>query len=556
MAELKLVVVQKIISKSQDLLSKKTSSILSAAAIIGFSFLGSALLGLLRNRLLASHFFGGQEGILDIYFAAFIIPDTLFQLLVVGAVSASFIPIYQEYHSRSEEQANWLAKSVLSLVFIAITVASIVISIFAVPISDSITHFSPEKIIIMANLIRIMSVAQIIFSISAVFTGILQSEQRFLMPALAPLLYNFGTILGVVLLSNRYGIYAAAFGVVFGSFLHAIVQLPAILRVGFRPQLIFKNFHPGVKEIARLMPGRTLSLSLDQVQRWIAINLTSLLVPGSLSIFTFARQLYILPVSLFGVSLSQATFPALSKDALLEDKTQFKSTLTKSISQIFFFSLPASVLVLVLRVPLVRIAFGAKSFPWEATIDTGQSLALLSLSIAPLAVSHTLVRAHHALKDTKTPLLSGIISVVFYGILAYILSKHYSLGIIGLCLALSLSNLFDFVLIYYFLIKKIGYLQIHTKLLKMALVTVLTGYSLWAPMQLLDNFVFDTTRTLPLIALTIIASTVGFSVYLVFCWIFKVEELSEVLVIIRKLGNWRKILASSDEVLETTASNT
>lgn len=556
MAELKLIVVQKIISKSQDILSKKTSSILSAAAIIGFSFLGSALLGLLRNRLLASYFFGGQEGILDIYFAAFIIPDTLFQLLVVGAVSASFIPIYQEYHSRSEEQANWLAKSVLSLVFIAISLASIVISIFAVPISDSITHFSSEKIIIMANLIRIMSVAQIIFSISAVFTGILQSEQRFLMPALAPLLYNFGTILGVVLLSNRYGIYAAAFGVVFGSFLHAIVQLPAILRVGFRPQLIFKNFHPGVKEIARLMPGRTLSLSLDQVQRWIAINLTSLLVPGSLSIFTFARQLYILPVSLFGVSLSQATFPALSKDALQEDKTQFKTTLTKSISQIFFFSLPASVLVLVLRVPLVRIAFGAKSFPWEATIDTGQSLALLSLSIAPLAVSHTLVRAHHALKDTKTPLLSGIISVVFYGILAYVLSKHYSLGIIGLCLALSLSNLFDFVLIYYFLIKKIGYLQIHTKLLKMALVTVLTGYSLWAPMQLLDNFVFDTTRTLPLIALTIIASTVGFSVYLVFCWIFKVEELSEVLVIIRKLGNWRKILASSDEVLETTASNT
>jgi putative peptidoglycan lipid II flippase len=548
-------VVQKLIFQSQKLLNKKNSSILSAAAIIAVSFLGSALLGLIRNRLLASHFFGGQEGILDVYFAAFVIPDTIFQLLVVGAISASFIPVYQEYFEKSQAESNWLARSVLSLVCIAIVIASTIISIFAIPISSAITHFSPEKIYVMANLIRIMSLAQIIFAFSAVFTGVLQSQQRFLMPAIAPLLYNLGTIFGVLLLSSRFGIYSAAIGVVIGATLHALVQLPSVISLGFKPKLIVHNFHPGVFQIIRLMPGRTFSLGLDQVQRWIAVNLTSLLVPGSLSIFTFARQLYILPISLFGVSLSQATFPVLSKDALLEDKTQFKNTLAKSI-QIFFFALPASILVLVLRVPLVRIAFGTKSFPWDATLDTGRSLALLSLSIAPLAVSHTLTRALHALKDTKTPLLSGLLSVTIYTFFAFLFSRFYGWGITGLCLALSLGNFLDFTLIYYFLVKKVGQLSIWFKLFRLLFVTILTGFSLWLPMRLLDQFVFDTTKTLPLVALTLIVTTVGFSVYLVFCWIFKIEELSEFLVIVHKLGNWRKILASSDEVLETTSSNT
>lgn len=548
--------VKKFLSQSKTILSQKNTSILSAAAIIGLSFLGSAVLGLIRNRLLASHFFGGQEAILDIYFASFVIPDTLFQLLIVGAISASFIPLYQESEQKSQEDSNYLANSVLSVVFLTITLASVLIWIFALPISQGLTHFSPDKLIIMVNLIRIMSLAQILFSVSAVLTGILQAQQRFLMPAIAPILYNLGTISGVLFLSPYFGIYSAAIGVVFGSVLHMLIQLPTVIHLGFKPRIILRNFHPGIKEMIKLMPARTFSLGLDQVQRWVAVNLTSLLASGSLSIFTFARQLYVLPISLFGVSLSQATFPALSKDALLEDKTNFKNTLGKSILQIFFFALPASVLILVLRVPLVRIAFGAKSFPWEATLDTGRSLALLSLTIAPLAVTHTLTRALYALKDTKTPLVVGVFSVIFFAVTAYLLSYFGGYEILGLCLALSLGNIFDFAFIYYFLVKKIGSLHLRLKIFKMLFVSFLTGLSLWGPMRLLDQFVFDTTKTIPLILLTVTVSLVGSLVYLVFCWLFKVEELSDLIVMIKKLGNWRKILASSDEVLETSASNT
>ncbi len=548
--------VQKIISKSQEFFAKKNSSILSAAVIIGISFLASALLGLLRNRLLASRFFGGQEALLDVYFAAFVVPDTIFQLFIVGALSASFIPFFQESLQRSKEDANRLTQSVLSLTFFVLAIFSLIVFVFAYPISNLITHFPHEQLLIMANLIKIMSLAQIIFATSSVFTGVLQAEQKFLIPSLAPILYNLGTVLGVYFFSSSYGIYSAAIGVIFGALMHSLIQVPSVIKSGITPKIIFNHFHPGLSQMLRLMPGRTLSLSLDQIQRWVSVNLSSLLLPGSLSMYTFARQLYILPVTLFGVSLSQATFPSLAKDALLSDKSVFKNTLIKSLLQIFFFSLPAAVLILVLRIPLVRIVFGAKSFPWGATLDTGLALAILSISIPALAVTHTLTRALHALKDTKTPLLSGFISVCFYSYFAYILVKRFDLGIVGLSLALSVSNLLDFIITYILLTKKIGNLGIGKKLFKMLSVTALTGFSLWLPMRLLDAFVFDTTRTIPLIVLTLVVSTVGFGVYLLFCRLTKVEELSEVINIVRKLGNWRKILASSDEVIDGSTTNT
>ena len=547
--------VNRIISKSQEFLNRKSSSILSAAAIIGVSYLGSALLGLIRNHLLAARFFGGMEADLDVYFAAFVIPDTIFQLLVVGAVSAAFIPIYQEYCDRSKEEANKLANAALTSIGFFLLLFSVVIIIFARPLAGLLAHFPPEKLDLMANLIRLMSVAQILFAVSAFLTGVLQSQRRFLIPALAPLLYNIGTISGIFFLSSRYGIYSAAIGVVFGAFLHMIIQLPTAKTLGYWPKIVWNPRHPGVLAMLKLMPPRTLALGLDQIERWVAVNLASLLAAGSLSIFNFARQLYVLPISLFGVSLSQASFPTLAQEALSDDKTKFKATLSKSILQIFFFALPASVLVLVLRIPLVRLAFGAKNFPWEATLLTGKALAFLSFAIAPQAVTNSLTRALHALKDTKTPLIIGFITMVVFVGLASLLGLFMERDVAVITLAMSIGNLTDFFLSYLAVRRKVGPLGISVRIIKMLFVSLFTGLSLWAPMRLLDQLVFDTTRTVPLITLTLVVSTVGFSVYLFFCWLFDIEELKDVTDIVKKIGNWRKILASSDEVLETTPNN-
>ena len=542
--------VQSLINHSRKFLQTEHKSILSAAFVIAASFMASAMLGLVRNHLLAARFFGGLEGNLDVYFAAFVLPDTIFQLLVVGAVSAAFIPVFQEHLDRGREEAHYLGNAALTTIGLILALVTVVLIIFARPIAGLMAHYSPEKLDLMANLIRIMSLAQLLFTLSAFLTGILQSQRRFLIPAIAPLLYNLGSIIGIYFFSSSLGIYSAALGVVFGAFLHVIVQIPLVKHLGFSPKLVFKPRHPGVITMLRLMPPRALALGLDQIERWVAVNLTSLLAAGSLSIFSFARQLYALPVSLFGVSLSQASFPTLSDEAAQSDLTKFKETLGKSLSQIFFFALPASVLVLVLRIPLVRLAFGARSFPWDATLLTARALALLSLSIAPLAVTQVLTRAFHALKDTRRPLYVGAFSMVVFTVSASYLSGKMGYGVLGITSMMSLSNYLDFILLYIFLRHRIGPIHVSWRLFKMLIASAATALALWGPMRLLDKYVFDTTRTLPLIGLTLIVSIVGFLVYLIFCKMLAIEELSDVAALVKKLGNWRRILGETDEVIE------
>lgn len=547
--------VKTLISRSKTFFQSEHKSILSAAFVIGGSYLASAILGLIRNHLLASRFFGGLEGDLDVYFAAFVIPDTIFQLLVVGAISAAFIPIFQESLKKSKEEAYQLTNTALTSLGLILSLFTILLAIFSRPLAGVLAHYPPEKLDLMANLIRIMSISQLLFTVSAFLTGLLQAQRRFLIPAIAPLLYNLGTITGIYFFSNTLGIYSAAYGVVFGAFLHMLIQIPIAKHLGFFPSFKFDPNNKSVKAMFALMPPRALSLGLDQIERWVAVNLTSFLAAGSLSIFSFARQLYVLPILLFGVSLSQASFPSLSDDATQKDLINFKKTLSKTILQIFFFALPASVIVLVLRIPLVRLAFGARSFPWDATLLTGKVLAIMAISIAPQAVAHVLTRAFHAIKNTKLPLFVGAFSMAIFVAFSYISVKILNTGLIGIAIAISLASFIDFVLLYYLLISKIGRIAVSWKIIKMSIVSFFTAVSLWVPMRLLDQFVFDTTKTLGLIVLTTTVSIVGFLVYLFFSYLFRIQELGETISMVKRLGNWRKVLDESDEVIESPPPN-
>jgi putative peptidoglycan lipid II flippase len=548
-------VVQKLISRSQDILNRKSSSILSAATIIAASFLLSAFLGLVRNRLLAARFFGGLEGDLDVYFAAFIIPDTVFQLLVVGAVSAAFIPIFQGYLKKSVKKANFMANVALTSVTTILLILSIIIAIFARPLSQALSHYSGPQLDLMVNLIRLMSVAQVFFTISSFLTGVLQAHRRFLVPAIAPLFYNLGTILGILLLTPSMGIYSAAIGVIFGAFLHVMVQLPAAIHTGYFPKLRFRLKHKGVLRMLRLMPPRTMSLALIQIERIVSLNLASALSAGSFTIFNFARQVYVLPISLFGVSLGQASFPTLAEEALNSDQTKFSHTLGKTILQIFFFCLPAAILILILRIPIVRLIFGARNFPWEATLLTGKALAVFSLSIAPQAAVQLLTRAFYAKKDTRTPLLVNIATVVLFVVSSYIFTHSFSWGVLGMSLSMSLCNALNFFILYLIIRSTIPSLGISKEIIKMLFVSALTALALWIPMRLLDQFVFDTTRTIPLLVLTAIVSLTGLTVYFGLAYLLKVKQFVDVQRLFGKLGNWRQVLVDTDEVIETPVAN-
>lgn len=517
----------------------------------------SSLLGLLRNRLLSSYFFGERVWQLDAYFASFVIPDTVFQLLVTGALSAAFIPVFTKYYHRQAEQGWRFASMAINLVLSFFIVVSLLIFIFARPLSQLVApDYSVIQINLMAQLTRLMLLAQVFFAISSFFTGILQSNQRFLIPAIAPIMYNLGIIFGIVFLSPYLQIFGPAVGVVIGAFLHFFVQLPFVNKLGWRYRPVLHLKHAGLKEMRRLMLPRTLALGVGQIENFLAVFLTASLTAGSLSIFKFARQLYVLPINLFGVTFAQATFPSLAAQAAHQATQKFKQTFCSSLRQLVFFVLPAGIMILVLRIPLVRLAFGAKQFPWQATLLTGRVLAIFALSIVAQAVNQLLIRSFYALHNTKTPFAVALLSAGLNIFLSFLLVKNFHWGVLGLAAAVSLTNVFQASLLVVFLYKRLfGFdgRELIVDLLKMLAAAGLTAVFLWLPMRVIDRFILDTTRTFGLIVLSLTVFLIGSVVYLKTSSLFKLQEVKLVTRIWQRLKHFPTSMATKVEVKETSS---
>jgi putative peptidoglycan lipid II flippase len=552
--------VRDFLNNGKSLLFRKQTNILSAAFVIMAIYGLSHLVGLVKTRLLIGHFFGSAANQLDVYYAAFVLPDTLFQLLVVGALSAAFIPTFTKYLARDEKDAWYMATSSMNIVVLALSAIASVIFIFAKPISQLVAPgFSDPQILTMTSLMRIMLVAQIFFSISGFFTGMIQTHHRFLVPALAPVGYNLGIIIGIIFLSPQFGIAGPAIGVVIGAILHMLIQFPLAFILGFRFKPKLDINHPGVKEVATLMPPRAMAMGLDQVEQFVAVTLASLLTAGSLSIFNAARTLYTIPASLFGATIGQAAFPSLSKVSTIANLEEFRKILADSLLQILFISLPVSTLFIVLRIPIVRIIFGSSTFPWAATLLTGKTLAILAISASFYAVMQLVVRGFYALHDTATPLKIGAAAALFDVVFSVMAVYVFQWSVLGIAIGVSATAIVETVCLTAILYHRLGGITEVAKMgksvAKMILISLSTGVGLWLPMRLLDKFVFDTTRTLPLLGLTAVTSIIGMGIYLGLSVIFKVEELNSFLVLFRRLGQWRKLLAGPDPVLVASEQN-
>ncbi|KKU56882.1 MAG: hypothetical protein UX78_C0002G0062 [Candidatus Amesbacteria bacterium GW2011_GWA2_47_11] len=542
--------MRRFLQNGSSLLFRRQTNILSAAFVIMVTYGLSQVMGLIKTRLLISYFFGSKAAILDIYYAAFVIPDTLFQLLVIGSLSAAFIPVFTRYLSKSQSQAWYIASASLNLVLLAFFLLSLVIFAFAPFFSRLIAPgFNLGQISVMASLLRVMLVAQLFFTVSSFLTAIIHSHQRFLIPALAPIVYNLGIIAGTVFLSPALGIFGPAVGVVLGAFFHMALQAPLTFRLGFRPQALLDWRHPGVKETLRLMPPRALALGIDQIEMFVAVFLASLMASGSLTLLNVARLLYAIPSTLFGVTLGQAAMPTLSRLSSDSDQQAFRRTLVDTLLQAVFFALPLSILFIVLRVPIVRLVFGSRSFPWAATLTTGKTLAVLASAATFTAIMQLVVRAFYALHDTKTPLFIGLAAAAFDVTLAVVATRVFGLGVIGLALAISVTAVLETFVLFAFLSRRLHLdpplaSRLVTSLAKLGITGLITGFSLWLPMRFLDQFVFDTTRTLPLIALTFSTSIIGLIVYLFLSFLFRVNELSAFVALLQRLFSLGRQLTS------------
>lgn len=550
----------KFLQKSLTLLFRRQTNILSAALVIMATIILSQVLGLIRQRLLVATF--GASDTLGIYLVAAKYPDLLFQIIFAGALSSAFIPVFSEFLTKEKhEQAHKMASGLLCLGTIIFFFLAAILFIFAPFFLQMInlgSNYSASQMALMAMLMRIIIISQFLFIIATFFSVLLQSYNHFFIPGIAAATYNLGIILGILFLSPLASIAAPAYGMILGALFFILFQLPMVRKVGFVFRPVFSLAIPGIKEVFHLMWPRTISIGIFYLGSLAIVSLTSFLAsPGrNYVIFDYAQTLAFAPVVLFGQAIAQAAFPVLARE---KDKPEeFKATFITSFNQLLYLVLPVSVLFLVLRIPIVRLMFGAGLFDWEATVLTGRTLAFLSVSIFAQALIFLVSRGYYALHDTKTPLIISVFSTIVMISLGFLFVAKMDLGIESIAIAYTISVILSLFLSMFFLGKRLGGFKRIPLLIswtKIFLATFFTGIALYVPIKLLDQLVFDTTKTINLLMLTGISSLAGFTIYLFLTWLFNVKEATTYIGLFRKLGNWREILGMSKEPIDTTMVN-
>ena len=547
---------KRLLNNGRSLFLKENSSILSAAAVIMGASLASALLGLIRTRLLITYFYN-DTAILDVFWAAFRLPDMVFQIIIVGALSSAFIPVFSKYIGNKYESSK-LASSMINAIMLVMVLLTVLLLIYARPLSALIAGgFESSQLDLMANLTRIMAAAQLFFGFSSFLTGIIQSHQRFLIPALSPILYNLGIIIGIVALGPTIGIYGPAVGVVLGAILHLLAQLPLAKKLGFHYTPTISPKSSAVAEMLRLMGPRVLTLSLTQIEATIIVTFSSWLNTGTVTLMAIAQQLSAMPVRLIGVPIGQASLPFFAKNSSSKERAELSNMVNHTILEMLYLALPLSAIVLVLRIPLVRLAYGADSFPWAETVLTGKLVAILALSIAARSLTHVLVRVFYALHNTTVPLVANLLSTVINVSVSYYFLFVAQAGILGMAFAITVASILETIVLTAILYgyAKFSLRDLLVPLSKILISTIITGFSLWVPLRVLDRMVFDTTRTIPLIMLTLSVGLIGIGVYLTLSYLFKIRELTVFVALIEKIGNWHKALAQSKETLDSDDSS-
>lgn len=534
----------KLISKTFNILTRKEDNILSAASVIMTAVAFSRILGLLRDRLLAARFSPDELGV---YYAAFRLPNMVFELLVMGALSSAFIPVFTSYlDTKSKEKAFYLASSVINIGLVVFVIFSLPLLIFTRELSIFLAPgFNPGQIETMVVFTRIMIAAQVFpLLIGNFLTGILQSFRNFLVPALAPIIYNLGIILGIIIFTPYFGLMAPVLGVIIGAVLFCIIQFPPVFSYGYRHSSAFAVTNPGVRQVGKLMLPRTLGLAVSQIDTTIDLVLSTLLGAGAVTVFNFAQHLQQLPIGLFGASLAQATLPTLSSSYAKKDLTTFKEIFLSTFHQILFLVVPLSAMLIVLRIPVVRLVFGASTlFDWESTVLTGKTVAYFSLSLFAQSLVHLLARSFYALHDTKIPVIVGAVAVLTNTVLSVVFITVLHLPVWSLGLSASIGSIINMLLLTVFLYKRIGtfsFLELFLPALKIFLAASVSAVALYIPIKLLDQLVFDTTRTVNLLLLTGISVTMGVSVYLFFAWFMDVKEVAIIYKLYEKIRKPKK----------------
>jgi putative peptidoglycan lipid II flippase len=406
-------------TKKAETAGSSTGKIARSAGAVSIAVMCSRVLGLVREQVFAGLFGAGYA--YDAFVVAFRIPNLLRDLFGEGALSAAFVTVFSDYDTNQGTKATWqLASNVLVFMAILLSTITLLGIFFAEPV---VTLLAPDfdavagKTALTVWLTRIMFPFLIFVSLAAVVMGMLNTKGKFFVPAISSSFFNLGSIIGgtsLALLLPKFGIPAIvgmAWGTLVGGLLQLSVQLPTLWKTGFRfkPQLNLRD--PGLKRILWLMLPATIGLSATQINIFVNTNFASSCMEGSVSWLNYAFRMVQLPIGVFGVAFSIAAMPVLARHAAKQDLTGLRKTFASSLVMVFSLTIPATVGLILLSQPIVRLIFEHGAFTSADTLRTAQALTCYAYGLFAYSAVKIMVPVFYALKDTKYPVIASFLAV-------------------------------------------------------------------------------------------------------------------------------------------------
>jgi putative peptidoglycan lipid II flippase len=431
------------------------ASLAMSAAIVAAGFVGSRLLGLVREIVLARQFGTSEE--LSAYISAFRIPDLLFLVLMAGAFGSAFIPVFAGFLANGEDEPAWqLASVMLNLSGASVIILSAAAWVMAPQLVQTVVAptASPAAQQITIDCMRVLLFSPIFLGFGIAAKGILEGQDLFTLPALAPIVYNLATIAGAIVLGPQMGVIGVAIGVVAGAIGFLLLQIPGLVRSGMRYSLMFDPRTRGVPEVGRLLAPRLVGQAAFQINFIVVTSLAWRTGEQSVSALNYAWQLMMLPHGVLALSISTVILPTLSRLWQQGELNRFRDTFVGAVRPLLFLAVPATIILVAFRVPLVQTLLQAGAFSADSTQLVAAPLAFLGAGLVSYALVETLARAFYAMHDTKTPVITGVAIIALNIVIGVALLPR--LGYLALALALSASTTIEAAALAVILRRRLG----------------------------------------------------------------------------------------------------
>lgn len=517
--------MERLLDRTKQFIFAKQTSIFTSTLLISYMIVIARFFGFIRDRVLTGYF---SKGELDIYYAAFRIPDLIFEILITGALTTSFIPFFIRYH-KNKDQQNVNISTIMNVIILLLIGAVILLALILPHIMGIITPgFDADKTRIITRYSQMLLLGQLPFLVAGnLLTGISQAKKRFFIPALAPITYNVAIIVATLGLYSSMKLMAPIVGVMFGAVTFFVIQLPILFNSDFQYQPIIVKTK-AIWEFFRTAIPRIFTVIVGQIDATVDLTLATLLGEGSYTIFYLAQRLQLLPVSVIGIAFGQASLPYLSEIYQEKRMGDFKKIVVDSILNIFFFVIPITTFFAFARTPLVRFFYGGQKFDWTATVQTAITLSYFMLAMPFHSIYYFITRCFYAVFDTKTPFYVSLVSIVVNAVLSLSFVLYFKLPVWSLAASFSVSMALNVCILLVILYHKldgfdlIGLLQETTKI---SLATVIASIPTYYMQRLLDGLIIDTSRTINVFLLLVTSAFCYFLLYLLLSWIFNVKEI-------------------------------